>query len=350
MVDGRWAIGGRCVGVVLLSLLLASCATTADDVHAWGDRGQFERIRNELGTNPEADVRIACAHELSRGSYVWAIGDLAKLSLDPSPEVRLAAVEALGAFAGREVYSAILQRCADDNRNVSAAAERILKTWGSESIEVLLESVLDRSFRVRSSAVQVLGRMPDDARTGPTLIEVSRRDDNGMVRREAVKALGVIGYRPARSALYQIKNTDASSEVCLEAEAALTRIGGTVFDWRVVVFPVCDGGSAAPEVCSAVVDALTQSLVQAHLCELAVPPGGVKDRSLESAVKMAKDLPADQVVHVSLEREGNRVSVTVRRVEVGTGKLVQQETVPGFEGDVEQLCRDVGRTFVSRFQ
>jgi hypothetical protein len=55
-------------------------------------------------------------------------------------------------------------------------------------------------------------------------------------------------------------------------------------------------------------------------------------------------------VTVTLSREDNRVTAAVKRMDAGSGVLLQQESVPGIEGDPERLERDVVSTFLRRFR
>lgn len=332
--------------------LWASCGTTPDDIHRWGARGQVERVRAELRKAPNQENRVAIAVELGAAHFPWAIPELVALSQDPSADVRLAAVEALGQYAGREVYSAILERTADDNRNVVSAAERILRTWGSESVYVLLESLTHRDYRVRVSAVQVLGRMGDPT-VGEPLMERARQDDHSIVRREAVKALGNLGFQDAKPLLYAIRYGDSNQEVCLEAERALKKIGGTVFGGTIAVLPmVSPEESLAP--CVASLEArLRESIVKENLCDVLMTrpySGQAPEDANQMATEWGRQLEASQVAYVSAQREGNRVRLTITRIEVSSGRLLQQETLVGFQTDTASLVEELVGQFVQRFR
>jgi hypothetical protein len=169
-----------------------------------------------------------------------------------------------------------------------------------------------------------------------------------MVRREAVKSLGTLGYAGAKPVLYQVKHADESSEVCLEAEAALRRLGGKVFEVKLLVSPVCGGDAGAGKLCGRLVQALEGALVQGSVCDIVPAPPGFKGGT--TALAAASQLGAQQVVTVTLSREDNRVTAAVKRMDAGSGVLLQQESVPGIEGDPERLERDVVSTFLRRFR
>lgn len=331
----------------VLSVLLLGCATTASDIHSWGGSGDFDRIRQELTAHPAQDIRIAAAMQFGSANSGLVIPDLVGLSLDRSAEVRLAAVQSLGAYAGRQVYGAILQRCADDNREVSEAAEQILRTWGSESVEVMFEALNDKNYRVRAAAVQVLSRMTD-ARVGHHLVDRARLDDNSLVRREAVRGLGNLRFEPARKLLFSLKNTDPSSEVALEAEQALAKIGGQVSRVKVVVAPIAalwknkDAGVLRERI--------SQALVSAKVCDVLMPETEPAGTDRKAMCDWARVAGADQIVLVEMTRDKNRVNIRLSRLSVEESRLLQQEEATGYEGNMDRPLRDMVDLFIRRFQ
>ena len=339
-------------GLVMVLLLVSACGTTASDVHNWGRKGQFERIRHELTVSPPAEVREAIAIELGNAKYPWAIRDLVLLSQDSSPKVRLAATEALGAYAGREVYSAILKRTADDNKKVAAAAQRILKTWGSESVYVLVEALSDANYRVRAAAAQVLGSL-NDVGVAQSLMDRARQDEHSGVRREAVKALANLGATEAKPTLYFIKNTDSCPEVVLEAERALNRIGGTIFDLTMVVVPPVATSPKLEKIAQSLGQSIREALVAQNLCNVRLekPTKAMNPNTLETdAAVFSQTLGAEQVLFARLDAEGTEVHVTLTRVEVDTGKLLQQERETGLTTDAEGLVDKAVNHLINRFK
>ncbi len=330
--------------------MLTACGTTADDIHRWGRRGQYERIRQELSGQPAEAVRVAAASEFGAGHCPFAIPDLVLLSRDPSPRVRLSAVEALGRYAGREVYTAILERCGDDNQTVSDAAGRILKTWGDESVDVLIEALADRSYRVRVAAVQVLAGMRD-ARIGHHLVERARRDDNSLVRREAARALADSGFNAARPVLYELSQCDPSPEVALEAERALARLGGNVFPFKIVVMPASNGSKDLADAAVLLNRTLEEKLVARRLCEvLGVQAGAKAGKDASAAAAFGRFHQADQVVWGVLESKEGQLRIQLYRLDVASGKILQQESGDGYEEEGENTVETVVDQLVSRFR
>jgi HEAT repeat protein len=302
--------------------------------------------------DPAEEVRIAAAIELGKGDFSWGIDDLVRLALDASPRVRLAAVEALGHYAGARVYAAIIQRTGDDNAEVARAAEGVLRTWSeTESLDYLLQATTDRDYRVRSSALRVLAGLRD-SRIPAALLESARRDDNPVVRREAVRALGTLAWRPARLLLWEIKNTDAAAEVVSEAEQALAKIGGNVTDLSLAVLPPT-GERTLGAVASLVRDHLNRELVGAHLADVVASElGPVKEGEelAAAALEVAKRLGVKQVIAGRLRRDANTITVTLYRFEVEGARLVQQEELVGYDDKAEELAQRLAKLFVQRFR
>lgn len=345
----------RWLAVACVLTGLTACGTTPADIHKWGYQGRVERIRAEMRKSPSEGIREAVAIELGKSRDPTTIPDLVLLSQDPSAKVRLAATEALGRYAGREVYSAILQRTGDDNKNVVSAAERILKTWGSESIYVMEEALTDRNYRVRAHAAEVLGRMGDPG-IAPALMERAKQDDHSMVRREAVKALGNLGAADAKPLLYTIKHSDPSKEVCMEAERALNRIGGHIFDGTLLVVPAIFEEDALAHHARVLESRLREGVLQAGLCDVLMAPPAAPETveaptdATQKAVLQGRTAGSTQVAYGHLQREGNRVTVTLTRLDVATGRLLQQESLKGFETDVSKLIGEIVEQFVKRFR
>jgi len=336
--------------LLLLGTCTIACGTTADDVHRWGRRGQYERIRQVLSGQPAEPVRVAAAVEFGAGHCPFAIPDLVLLSRDASPRVRLSAVEALGRYAGREVYTAILERCGDDNQTVSDAAGRILRTWGDESVDVLIEALSDRNYRVRVAAVQVLGTMRDP-RIGHHLVERAKRDDNSLVRREAARALADSGFAAARPVLYELSRCDPSPEVALEAERALARIGGFVFPFKVVVMPAANGSKDLAETADLLDRQLEEALVSRRLCEvLAVQSGGKPGVDASAAAAFGRLHKADQVVWGRVESTEGQLRLQLFRLDVASGKMLQQESADGYVDEGDSAVRTLVDQFLSRLR
>lgn len=337
----------RSMALWLLAALAGGCATTASDIHGWGEDGKFSRIRQALRKTPSTAVRVAAAEEMGQVTNPKQIPDLVALSQDVAPEVRLQAVQGLGQLAGAQVYSAVLQRTGDDNAAVARAAERILTTWSDESVDFVLRALSDRSYRVRAAAVQMLARFKF-RRVGRAVCDKARSDDNALVRREAAKSLGNMRYPGCNMTLYRLKTSDAATEVQLEAERALAKIGRNVMNIKLVVIPprLGDGiklDTLVPELC--------RKVRQERLCDVTqAKTSGEAEADLASeTLRLAREQKADQAVYSLVERDANRLKVRVVRLAVASGKILQEEKLTGYEARSDELVNKITTLFVQRF-
>lgn len=348
----RWRISVTACPVVLLAVVLAGCGVTVEDIHRWGAEARYQQIRDALKGSQDENIQEACAIQLGRGHFEWAIPDLIALTHEPSPRVRLAAVQALGAYAGRDVYLAILQRLGDPNASVAESAERILRTWGSETYDVVMEALSDRSFEVRAAAAGLLGRM-GGAAAGSALLRVAQTDQNPVVRREAVRALGRMKYAPAASFLYHMQATETANEVALEAGKALEAIGGFAYTQRLAVAPPAASPGLEP-LSLEVVNALRTGTAKARLCPVVPwpldPAVKVNQRSVASVLKSLEGSDVDDLLVVVVGREDNRVVVNLERYRVAGQELVQSEKVVGYLTEKETLTQDAINAFIRNYK
>lgn len=338
--------------LLFLVAAVSGCATTANSIHDWGKAKDYGRIRQELRKEPSQEVRVAAAVELGRANCSQSITDLVSLSRDPASEVRKEATSSLGHCAGAEVYNALIERTGDESQDVTRVAETVLRTWGAETVTFLLDALSNRNYRVRAAAVKVLGTMSDE-QVGPALMETATRDDNSLVRREAVTALGVRNYAPAKKLLNALRNKDPSKEVALEAERALAKLGGTISDTKVLVLPLGSAEAALSRIGREAAEALSRRLIQGRLCQVLSARDDVslngpdlRKAALDEGVKAG----ADQVLYGTVERDRNRVTLTLILAPVGGGPVVQQEKASGYESDKDKLIEDLAKTFGSRYQ
>lgn len=337
----------------LASLVCLGCAVTEDDVHRWGAEARYQVIRDTLKAAHDERLKVACAVELGRGHFEPAIPELIRLTSDDSPRVRLAAVTALGAYAGRDVYMAILQRLSDPNDAVEEAAERILRTWGEESYDIVLEALNDRSFEVRAGCAALLGRMGGEV-AGKALVGVAQHDPNPVVRRQAVRALGTMQYAKASSALWRIQVTDTATEVALEAGKALEAIGGVAFPWSITFVPY-QGSDPMALLGAAILEALQSEVSKRRLCPVVawpLPKSGqpTGDQSPSCYFPGLANAKVDDVALVRVQGEGNKVVAILERYRVSENRLWQTETCVGYLAEPEKLIEECVHAFTQSYQ
>ncbi len=335
------------VAFVSALALLSGCGITAEQIHKWGHSGQYDRIRAVLSEQPDENVRIAVATELGKGDYAFGIPDLIKLSKDASHKVRAAAVNGLGQYAGAEVYNAIIQRTGDDNIEVARSAEQILRTWNEETVPYLLEAVNDRNYKVRVAAITILGRMKD-SQIPNVLLDKAQRDDNNIVRREAVRAIGNLGLKNARKLLYKIKTTDTSQEVVLAAAEALAKIPGNITDITLLLLPF-QAGKGLQNIGVTVDTTLSSQITANQLCQLIQGPETITSDLQSTMLSSAKNMNADQVVSGTITQQNGKITIDLMRLDAKTGATIQRENYTGLKIQSNEVVRELVRRFIAKF-
>lgn len=330
------------------ALLCSACGITADQVHKWGYNGQYERIRGTLSQQPAEAVRVAVAAELGKGDYPFGIPDLVTLTHDASYKVRAAAVSGLGQYAGAEVYNAIIQSSGDENTEVARAAEQVLRTWGEESTPFLIEAAEDRNYKVRAAAISILGRM-SDRQVPNILLNHAQRDDNNIVRREAVRAIGNKGLTNAKTALYKIKNTDSSSEVSLAAEEALGKIGGNILDKNLLVVSFNSADDYLDKYIDPLTSAISSKIVANHLCEVKQLKQELGADLQNALLELGRTNNVDEVIGGDMTREHGKMTINLIRLDVQKGTIIQQESYTGLESQANQVIDQLTKRLISRF-
>ncbi|MDR2741677.1 MAG: HEAT repeat domain-containing protein [Treponema sp.] len=184
-----------------------------------GVPGESEEITRYLidyytNRNPGDENRrdiIAALGETGSPEGIELLSEIAGNNDERVP-LRMAALEALakiGSAAGRD---AVLAGAASQDPNVRAAAVSALGPFdGPEVTAVILEAFRDSFYRTRIGAAQAAGtRKLQEA--VPYLAYRAERDDVPQVKDEAIKALGAIGTPEAKAVLVSFfgerKNSD----------------------------------------------------------------------------------------------------------------------------------------------
>jgi HEAT repeat protein len=139
---------------------------------------------------------------------------------EQSTPLRMAALEAAGKLKDAALLDSIIAAASSADPNIRYAAVGALGSFDSQEADaVILESLRDSYFRTRLAAIRsVKARRLEEA--VPYLRYRAERDEAAVVRNEAVLALGEIGGNAAESALAAMlddkKNSDALRSLCAE--------------------------------------------------------------------------------------------------------------------------------------
>ena len=146
-----------------------------------------------------------------------------------SPSVRSFSAKALGKMQekAQEAMPELAHALDDDHNEVRIAAGWALVQMGPAAIPTLKDSLASTSPRERSGAANALGCMGPAADDAVPLLLQSTRDENPVVRVEAISAVEKIQTtsRSAVKALIRVLEEDPDGFVRLGAARALNKIG-----------------------------------------------------------------------------------------------------------------------------
>lgn len=190
--------------------------------------GSLRKLRQEGALEPALDclgdplvsVRLEAVRVLGYLRHERAVAGLAeRVVVDIDPEVRRAAVGALGFAEPDAAAPALLRALADpDWQTREEAAVTLGKLLPAEAANGLIAVLDDQYWQVRLKAAVALGRLKAGAAVPALIAQLSHAIGN--LRREAVNALAAIGDRSAVPALTEALN-DADVEVRKSARRAL---------------------------------------------------------------------------------------------------------------------------------
>ena len=192
----------------------------------------------EMISDPRSDVRCAAARALGRNGEIGAMAPLVKALQHPDAELRMAAADSLDILnwtpdriglvvdfnIGRRQWDScieiggpavvpLIRLLADDNREISAAAEETLVKIGKLSLTPLVEKLKDDNPQVRDIAARILDRTGYPPTAGgaiPHAVAISR-SPNAVVPRNAVNCRKPVlapysaGHRDQRGAAEDVR-------------------------------------------------------------------------------------------------------------------------------------------------
>lgn len=151
-------------------------------------------------------VREAVAHTMGVIGHPHGMRPLLNTLSDKSPQVRGAAIRALNTFSGRTDVRQQLRRILShdvDARVRSAAASVLAEAGDSNSADVLMRRLRDKTVMVQETAIEALGTLNATAAIDP-LIDIVKNKRVWQLRHTAAQALAKLNHSRAREALIEI--------------------------------------------------------------------------------------------------------------------------------------------------
>jgi HEAT repeat protein len=167
--------------------------------------------------DPKAEVRAAAAQSLRIIGDTRAIDALTPVLHDADHAVRWQAASALNALGWRPANDTEFVL-----RSVALGQHDHAASYGSNSVDVLINALKDPACPKRNEIAVALGRTGDQRALKP--LEGALRDDASHVRVAAIEALSVLGASQSANALFRALK-DSDHHVRAAAIEALGRMG-----------------------------------------------------------------------------------------------------------------------------
>lgn len=204
-----------------------------------GNAGEMDAVAAYLmdwytNRNPPEENRweiVVAIGETGSKEGIDLLSELAKNN-DERPVVRMAALEGLAKIGDEAGLEAILQGVSATDPNVRSAAVGALGPFsGSQVDEAILESFRDSYFRTRLGAIKAAGTRKLSGAI-PYLRYRAEKDEVLTIRDEALKALGAIGTGESRTVLEELFSERKTSDRvrALAAEMLIQNDAGTYAD------------------------------------------------------------------------------------------------------------------------
>ena len=230
---GPYAVWPRPVPAELVTALLQAVDDESDKVrleaiYAVGviaraplTADQIARLTKALDHYDPA-VRAGAARVIARLEIAETGEALIKAVNDSQPEVRYAAIRALGAIGETRAIGALTEQLAFYKKGEGAwsALEALARIPAPASVPLFRERLQDKDPFIRRAAMEGIGRA-GDAGSADTLEKAATSDEHAMVRLAAVFALQKLG----RNYAGRLVDSMSSAKVIAQAQEYLVELG-----------------------------------------------------------------------------------------------------------------------------
>jgi HEAT repeat protein len=223
-------------------------------------------------------VRAGAARVIGRLEIAETGDALIKAVNDSQPEVRYAAIRALGAIGETRAIGALTEQLAYYRKGEGAwaALEALARIAAPASLPLFRERLQDKDPFIRRAAMEGIGRT-GDAESADALEKAATSDDNAMVRVAAAFALQKLG----RNYAGRLVDSMSSAKVIVQAQEYLVELGPPMSATLVPRLQEPDAGvrEAIADVLGAIGDATVVPSLEAAAKD--------RDPSVASAAKRA---------------------------------------------------------------
>ena len=326
-------------------------------------------LEDHLRSSASVEAQIAMIEEMAIRRNPNSITLLVQKSTSVETDIRKASMKALVDFGPNFVDDRrdqqYLSSLEDDNRAVrKLAAQGISERLQSEvQTTFLINSLLTKAgnhqqWMLQMEALELL-QWVKGAEVDAICIALSTQATNPQVRKRAISIVGTRQLETAKPMLHDIARTDLEPEVRQAAKDALVQIGGKVNDIVAAVMPFTVQGTDPSDLAVGFQHYLSGALssgevativergqVDSVMSELVFQDTFIDDNQ---AIQIGQSLRASQVITGTIQFQGNRSTITVKRIDVASHEIISSAQVSGLTLDFDALQRDVSAQFIEKF-
>ena len=326
-------------------------------------------LEEHLRTSTSMEGQVAMIEEMGVRRNPNSITLLTQTASSPDAEIRKASLKALVAFGPNFVDDRrdqqYLSSLEDDNRFVrKLAAQGISERLQSEvQTTFLVNGLLNKAgnpqkWTLQMEALELL-QWVKSAEVDSICITLSTQASNPQVRKRAISLIATRQIHSAKPLLHDISASDLDAEVRQAAKDAVTQLGGKVNNIVAAVMPFTIQGEDPNDLAAGFQHYLSGALsagevativergqVDSVMSELVFQDSFIDDNQ---AIQIGQSLRASQVITGTIQFQGNRVTITVKRIDVASHEILSSAQVNGLTLDFDALQRDVSNKFIEKF-
>ena len=326
-------------------------------------------LEDHLRNSESIEAQTAMIEEMAIRRNPNSIALLIQKSNSSEVQIRTASMKALVDFGPNFVDDRrdqqYLSRLEDDNRAVrKLAAQGIAERLQSEiQTTFLVNSLLSKAvnhqqWMLQMEALELL-QWVKGAEVDNICVALSTQATNPQVRKRAIAIIGTRQIEAAKPMLHDIARTDLEPEVRQAAKDAVVQIGGKVNDIVAAVMPFSIQGTDPSDLATGFQHYLSGALssgevativergqVDSVMSELVFQDTFIDDNQ---AIQIGQSLRASQVITGTIQFQGNRATITVKRIDVASHEILSSAQVSGLILDFDALQRDVSTQFIEKF-
>ncbi len=329
-------------------------------------------LTDHLRDSDSIERQVAMIEELGLRRNPQTIHILIQKANSNEAQIRKASIEALMAFG--PMFSddlrdqEYLHRLEDEDRGVRAMAKKgiaarleseaqttllinsLLKKGGNHQRWTLQMDVLDLLQWIKGTHASDIDAL---------CVNLSTQATNPQVRIKAIQAIATRQIQHARPLLHDIARSDLNEDVRRSAKDSLQQLGGKVNDIVAAVMPFTVQGTDPNNLATGFQHYLSGALsagevativergqVDSVMAELVFQDTFINDNQ---AIQIGQSLRASQVITGTIQFQGNRTTITIKRIDVASNEILSSAQASGLTLDFDALQRDVAAQFVEKF-